>query len=77
VDSITHIFLGSALVQALAGRRLGHARAFLLGAIAATLPDFDVLIHTGNEITRHALHRHFTHGLVMVPVLAAQTSGMP
>ena len=71
MDSITHIFLASALTQVAAGRRLGRTRAFLIGAIAATLPDLDIFIHTGNEMTNHALHRHFTHALVFVPVLAA------
>lgn len=71
MDSVTHIFLGSAIVQAIAGKRLGHPRAFLIGALAATMPDADALLRTGNELTNHALHRHFMHSLILVPVLAA------
>src|SRR5436190_318047 len=71
MDSVTHIFLGGALAQAVAGRRVGHVRAFLLGALAATVPDFDVFFHTGDALLNHAMHRHFMHALIMVPVLAA------
>ncbi len=71
MDSVTHIFLGSALAQSLAARRLGHARSFLIGALAATFPDFDALFHTGDALRDHALHRHFMHSLLIVPLLAA------
>jgi inner membrane protein len=54
-----------------AGRRAGLGRAFWIGAFAATLPDFDVFIHTGNAMRDHALHRQCTHSLLLVPVLAA------
>src|ERR1035437_8488117 len=70
MDSVTHVFLGGAVAQSIAGRRLGPA-AFFVGALAATLPDFDVFIHTGDVVRDHVLHRHFTHALVMTPVLAA------
>jgi inner membrane protein len=76
MDSATHILLGGALAQFVAARRLGWRRAFFIGAIAATLPDADVFIRTGSEIMTHALHRHFTHALVMVPVLAALATAL-
>jgi inner membrane protein len=71
MDSVTHIFLGGAIGQLVAGGRAGYGRTFLLGALAATVPDFDVFIHTGNVMRDHALHRHFMHSFVLVPVLAA------
>lgn len=70
MDSVTHILLGSVLAQALVGRRIGHARAFLIGALAATFPDFDCFFHTGNQMQDHALHRHFMHSVIIVPLLA-------
>jgi inner membrane protein len=71
MDSVTHIFLGSALAMAAAGRRLGYRRAFVIGALAATFPDFDCFLHTGDEMRDLALHRHFMHSLIIVPLLAA------
>jgi inner membrane protein len=73
MDSITHILLGGALAQAIAGRRAGFIAAFLLGGLAATAPDFDVFIRTGNVVRDHAIHRHFMHSIVMAPVLATVT----
>src|ERR1041385_8138241 len=69
MDSLTHILLGGAIGQSLFPRRLGRL-AFSLGAMAATLPDFDVLIHTGNVVHNHSLHRHFMHSLLIIPLLA-------
>jgi inner membrane protein len=77
MDSITHIFLGGAIAHSILPARKGHAAlvgwrsAFLLGALAATFPDFDVFLRTGNTITDHALHRSFMHSFLLVPLLAA------
>ena len=71
MDNVTHVFLGGALALALVGRRVGFARAFWVGALAATVPDFDIFIHTGDALRDHAMHRHFTHALILSPVLAA------
>jgi inner membrane protein len=70
MDNVTHIFLGGAAAYAVFGDRLGQ-RAFWVGALAGTIPDLDILIHTGDTVRDHLLHRHFTHSLVMVPVIAA------
>jgi inner membrane protein len=69
MDSVTHIFLGGAAAQAIAGRKLGKA-AFFLGALAATIPDFDVFVYTGDSLRDHLFHRTFMHSLAIVPVLA-------
>lgn len=71
MDNVTHIFLGGILAQAMVGPRVGLRRAFLVGALAATIPDLDVFIRTGDALRDHALHRHFTHALILTPVLAA------
>jgi inner membrane protein len=42
VDSITHAALGAAIGEMMLGRRMGN-RALAWGALAATLPDLDVL----------------------------------
>jgi len=74
MDSITHIFLGGAIAHAVLPARkpalVGWRTAFLLGALAATVPDFDVFIYTGNTVTDHALHRSFMHCFLLVPLLA-------
>jgi inner membrane protein len=70
MDSVTHIFLGGAVAQGIFGKKLGRA-AFWVGAIAATIPDLDVFIHTGDAVHDHLMHRHFMHSLAMVPVIAA------
>jgi inner membrane protein len=72
---LTHILLGGAIGQGIGGKRLGRW-AFWVGALAATVPDFDVFIRTGNVMWNHALHRHFMHSLVMVPVVAAIVAGV-
>lgn len=70
MDTITHTFLGAAIGQALFGRRLGPW-ALVIGAAAGNLPDADVFIRTGDAILDRILHRHFTHSLIMTPVLGA------
>ncbi|MGN6369259.1 MAG: metal-dependent hydrolase [Phycisphaerae bacterium] len=77
MDSITHVLLGGTIALAARSPRKGRTSpvgpraAFLLGALAATFPDFDVLIRTGNAVTDHALHRSFMHSFLFVPLLAA------
>jgi inner membrane protein len=70
VDTLTHTFLGAAVGHLVAGRRLGRW-GLLLGAVAGNLPDADIFIRLSDPLLTHELHRHFTHSLVMVPVLAA------
>ncbi len=70
MDSVTHVLLGGAVGLGLMGKRAGMA-SFFVGALAATMPDFDVFLHTGDVVRDHVLHRHFMHSVVLVPVLAA------
>ena len=71
MDNVTHIFLGGIVAQAMVGPQVGLRRAFLVGALAATIPDLDVFIRAGDALRDHALHRHFTHALILTPMLAA------
>jgi inner membrane protein len=70
MDSITHIVLGAAIGEAIAGRALGK-RAMLVGAIAQSLPDMDFVTSFGSDTSGDLLsHRGFTHSFLFV-VMAA------
>lgn len=61
MDSVTHVVLGAACGELVAGRRLGN-RAMLWGAIGCSIPDLDVLAHLfTDELTAIAFHRGFLH----------------
>ncbi|HNB81984.1 MAG TPA: metal-dependent hydrolase [Chitinophagaceae bacterium] len=63
MDSVTHIILGAAIGEALLGKRIGR-KAALIGALAKSLPDFD-LFYTGLNDPRLYMccHRGHTHSL--------------
>ena len=42
MDSLTHIVLGAAIGEAMLGKKIGK-KGILWGALAASLPDIDVL----------------------------------
>lgn len=67
MDSITHVFLGAAIGQAVSNKRNNH-KAALLGALASTAPDFDVFIQSShNSLLGLEVHRSFTHSLMFIP----------
>lgn len=75
MDSITQATIGAAVGHAVLGEKMGN-RAVLVGAIAGTIPDFDMVMKL---ITEHAVygltyHRGLTHSilfaLVVPPILA-------
>lgn len=71
MDSITHLFLGGAIVAAIAPAR--HRRAALLaGAALNTLPDLDVLPLAlfDDPVVRMTWHRSATHSWLLLPLLA-------
>ena len=69
MDSITHIVLGAAIGEALAGKKLGK-KAMLLGAIAQSLPDIDFLASFWMDPARDVwVHRGITHSLLFVALL--------
>ncbi len=64
MDSLTQIVLGAAVGEAVLGRKIGN-RALLWGAVAGTIPDFDVLIKfIVDPITNTEMHRGFSHSIV-------------
>ncbi|MFS8063085.1 MAG: metal-dependent hydrolase [Luteimonas sp.] len=71
MDSITHLFLGGAIVAAIAPAK--HRRAALLaGAALNTLPDLDVfpLALCDDPIVRMTWHRGATHSWLVLPFVA-------
>jgi inner membrane protein len=71
MDSITHLFLGGAIVAAIAPAR--HRRAALLaGAALNTWPDLDVLPLSlcDDPIVRMTWHRSATHSWLALPLVA-------
>lgn len=71
MDTITHIVLGACTGEAIAGRQLGK-KALLIGAVANTLPDCDVLSNLWLDADDSLLaHRGFTHSFAFVVLAAA------
>jgi inner membrane protein len=64
MDSLTHLVLGAAIGEAVAGKKIGR-KAMLFGAIANTIPDLDVL---GGPFFSDAhqmmVHRGITHSFL-------------
>jgi len=70
MDSVTQAALGAVVGEAVAGRRIGN-RALLLGAVAGTLPDLDLLASFfAGDVERFTGHRALTHSLVAAPFAA-------
>ncbi|MEE9452519.1 MAG: metal-dependent hydrolase, partial [Gammaproteobacteria bacterium] len=68
MDPVTHGILGAAVSQALFGKKLGK-KAWLLGCLAAMVPDLDVLIRSGSDPLLYInYHRQFTHALIFAPL---------
>ena len=74
MDQVTQVALGAAAAQAVGTHALGR-KAWIVGGVAALLPDLDMaFVPLADPLFPIELHRTFTHGLVMVPVLAALTT---
>lgn len=64
MDSLTHIVLGAAIGEAILGNKIGR-KAAAIGALAKTIPDFD-LFYTGlnDPFLYMCHHRGHTHSLL-------------
>jgi inner membrane protein len=64
LDSLTHIVIGAAIGELILGKQLGR-KAMLVGALAKTIPDFDIF-YTGLEDPFKYMchHRGHTHSLL-------------
>lgn len=70
MDTITHIVLGAAVGEVLAGDKLGK-KALLIGAIAGNLPDIDFVASFWLDSARDVwFHRGITHSLLFVVVVS-------
>ena len=74
MDSLTQIVLGAAVGEAVLGKKIGN-KAMLLGALAGTIPDLDVVLKLFNsdptfELRTHRAYSHsvFTHVLLAFPL---------
>src|SRR3546814_18051843 len=70
MDSLTHIALGATIAGTMLGRAHGR-KAYIAGAILATLPDLDILIRHSDPVTAMVSHRGISHSLLPLTVLAA------
>jgi inner membrane protein len=69
MDSVTHIVLGAAMGEILAGKRLGK-KALLIGAVANSLPDVDFLAAFWLDTSRDVwFHRGITHSFLFVGLM--------
>ncbi len=63
MDSLTQIVLGAAVGEAVAGKKIGN-KAMVIGAIAGTIPDLDVLARPFQDVVEHlSFHRGFSHSI--------------
>ena len=81
MDSLTHVVLGACTGQLLAGRQLGK-KALLVGAVANSFPDIDIIASFFLPLTSDLLaHRGFTHSILFVvlasPLLAWGSRQLP
>jgi inner membrane protein len=66
VDTITHIVLGASTGELIAGKQLGK-KALIIGAVANSLPDCDVLSNLWLDTDDALLaHRGFTHSFLCI-----------
>ena len=70
MDSLTHVVLGAVTGELLAGKKIGR-RALVIGAIANSLPDIDVVCMAFMNIPDELLaHRGFTHSFLFAFLVA-------
>ncbi len=68
MDNLTHTATGLFLSRAGLGRRVPYAPAILM--LAANAPDIDVISLVGGPLAYLNWHRHITHGLAALPLMA-------
>ena len=63
MDSISQLTLGAAVGEAVLGKKIGN-RAIVLGALAGTLPDLDILFYPVlDDLTKITFHRGYSHSI--------------
>jgi len=70
MDSLRQIVLGASVAEATLGKKIGN-KAIVLGAIAGTIPDLDIVTRFFvDDLTASVMHRGFSHSLIF-PFVAA------
>ncbi len=71
MDSLTQIVLGAGIGELVMGRKIGN-KAILLGSIAGTVPDLDVIATSiiNDPIANLEIHRAYSHALFVHIFLA-------
>lgn len=71
MDSLTQIVLGAGVGELCMGRKIGN-RAQLMGAIAGTIPDLDVLVTSlvKDPVANLKVHRSYSHAFLVHVFLA-------
>lgn len=74
MDIVTHALLGAVATRSIS--QYQHRKtATIIGAIAALLPDLDVLIRSSSDVLLTlTYHRHFSHSLLFAPLAALVAS---
>lgn len=70
MDSLTQAVLGASVTVAVMGRRTSFAKAALIGAVAGTLPDLDVVIDHGDDLLNMVRHRAESHSFFFLALLS-------
>lgn len=68
MDTLTQMALGAAIGEAALGRRAGN-KAIVWGAVAAALPDLDVLVPWGDVVKSFTYHRSASHSVLVLAAL--------
>ncbi len=68
MDNLTHTAIGLFLSRLGLGRWSAGGTAIVL--VAANIPDIDVVSAAGGTLNYLAYHRHLTHSLLLMPVMA-------
>lgn len=69
MDNLTHGLLGMAVAVCVAPRE-SRRQAAVVGFFAGEFPDLDVLLQSKDDpLFGLAMHRHFTHSLLLAPVI--------
>jgi inner membrane protein len=75
MDSLTHIAIGACMGDLFLGKKIGK-KAMLYGAVAASLPDIDVVASLWlNPAADLLAHRGFTHSLLFALLVMAGFTG--
>ncbi|WP_018952364.1 metal-dependent hydrolase [Thioalkalivibrio sp. AKL12] len=75
MDPVTQASLGAVVGGLTLGSRLGR-KAILLGAAVAIVPDLDVLIAYGDDVSDFIYHRGFSHSLLVHLLVATGVAGL-